>query len=218
LIVMILSSVSSVLDDETLRQMPMRPHARPLLRFAIASFMLSACGNDSGHAADAGKSPPALDSGRDAAIDAAIAFECDQGKTFPIIASDYDQSCNVDSDCVGIGEGDGCECRVLCQNAAINVADEARWREDVMQTPVSGTACHCPAATVPCCRDHLCRSDRTLCELPTDDSDAGDEDGPTACVAAGGRCVLGGNPCALVGHQNCNPDRNPGGARCCLDR
>jgi len=36
--------------------------------------------------------------------------------------------------------------------------------------------------------------------------------GPAACVAAGGKCVLGGNSCANRGPQDCNPGRNPGGA------
>lgn len=40
--------------------------------------------------------------------------------------------------------------------------------------------------------------------------------GPAACVAAGGRCVLGGSPCANRGPQDCNPDKNPGGAFCCF--
>jgi len=41
-------------------------------------------------------------------------------------------------------------------------------------------------------------------------------DGPAACVAAGGQCILGGNHCPNAGPQDCNPDRNPGGAFCCL--
>jgi hypothetical protein len=44
-------------------------------------------------------------------------------------------------------------------------------------------------------------------------------DGPARCVAAGGRCVIGPpSNCAggTVGPQDCNPDRNPGGAICCL--
>jgi len=40
--------------------------------------------------------------------------------------------------------------------------------------------------------------------------------GAQACVAAGGQCVLGGHTCANSGPQDCNPDRNPGGAFCCL--
>jgi hypothetical protein len=40
--------------------------------------------------------------------------------------------------------------------------------------------------------------------------------GPAECVAAGGKCILGGNKCPNSGPQDCNPDRNPGGAFCCL--
>jgi hypothetical protein len=40
--------------------------------------------------------------------------------------------------------------------------------------------------------------------------------GPEACRAAGGECVIGGHACANRGPQDCNPDRNPGGAFCCL--
>lgn len=40
--------------------------------------------------------------------------------------------------------------------------------------------------------------------------------GPEACVAAGGTCVLGSIACARRGSADCNPDRNPGGAFCCL--
>jgi hypothetical protein len=40
--------------------------------------------------------------------------------------------------------------------------------------------------------------------------------GPEACTAAGGQCVLGGAICPNPGPQDCNPDRNPGGAFCCL--
>ncbi len=40
--------------------------------------------------------------------------------------------------------------------------------------------------------------------------------GPEMCAAAGGQCVLGGNSCPVVGTQDCNPDRNAGGAFCCL--
>src|SRR6202171_6584118 len=43
-------------------------------------------------------------------------------------------------------------------------------------------------------------------------------DGPAQCVAAGGRCVIGPptNCVGMIGSEDCNPDRNPGGAICCL--
>jgi len=40
--------------------------------------------------------------------------------------------------------------------------------------------------------------------------------GREMCIAAGGKCQFGGSPCPRVGSQDCNPDRNPGGAFCCL--
>jgi hypothetical protein len=42
------------------------------------------------------------------------------------------------------------------------------------------------------------------------------ESGPDQCVAAGGQCVLGNYQCPYRGTQDCNPDRSPGGAFCCL--
>jgi hypothetical protein len=43
-------------------------------------------------------------------------------------------------------------------------------------------------------------------------------DGPAQCAAAGGRCVIGppSNCVGMIGPQDCNPDRNPGGAICCV--
>jgi len=45
---------------------------------------------------------------------------------------------------------------------------------------------------------------------------SGKSSGAEACVAAGGQCVLGGYSCPNPGTQDCNPDKNPGGAFCCL--
>jgi hypothetical protein len=40
--------------------------------------------------------------------------------------------------------------------------------------------------------------------------------GPQECAEAGGQCIIGSNPCPNKGPQDCNPDKNPGGAICCL--
>lgn len=45
---------------------------------------------------------------------------------------------------------------------------------------------------------------------------SGSNSGPAACAAAGGQCVVGGNQCPNAGPQDCNPDRTPSGAFCCL--
>jgi hypothetical protein len=44
------------------------------------------------------------------------------------------------------------------------------------------------------------------------------QSGPEACISAGGQCLLGPAVCAIRGPQDCNPDRNPGGAFCCLSQ
>jgi hypothetical protein len=55
-----------------------------------------------------------------------------------IAASDYDQSCSVDSDCVGITAGDLCGAGCNYVNDAINVADEQKYQSDV-SSKVGGT-------------------------------------------------------------------------------
>ena len=52
------------------------------------------------------------------------------------------------------------------------------------------------------------------------DGAALDAGGPAACVAAGGQCLVGGGGdiCAVVGPQDCNPDRGPSGSYCCLEK
>lgn len=47
-------------------------------------------------------------------------------------------------------------------------------------------------------------------------SGSGAKSGPELCEEAGGQCVLGSVQCAKHGDADCNPDRNPGGAFCCL--
>ena len=52
------------------------------------------------------------------------------------------------------------------------------------------------------------------------DGAALDAGGPADCVAAGGQCLVGGGGdiCAVVGPQDCNPDRGPSGSYCCLEK
>ena len=42
------------------------------------------------------------------------------------------------------------------------------------------------------------------------------DSGAGTCSAAGGQCLLGSASCPNRGPQDCNPDKNPGGAFCCL--
>ena len=50
-----------------------------------------------------------------------------------ILASDYDQSCSIDADCVQVIEleADGSDCSTGCTSVAINKKDQARYDEDL---------------------------------------------------------------------------------------
>lgn len=84
-----------------------------------------------------------------------------------IQASDYDQSCTVDTDCQPIAEGNACApCAFSCQlGAAINVGALAQYNSDVANTPAvarefDGQSCvvACPGA-FPCCVGGTCQID-----------------------------------------------------------
>ncbi len=106
-----------------------------------------------------------------------------------ILASNYDQSCTVDTDCASVSSGNYCAQLCMCGGSAINVAAEVRFNADVAKTPVgSGAvkniACPCVAAFGPCCRAGLCTTDcyATSDTLP-------------ACSNAGGQCAPPGAAC-----------------------
>jgi hypothetical protein len=101
-----------------------------------------------------------------------------------ISASNYDQSCNVDTDCQQVASGDYCSSTVcLCGNSTINVGAMAQFYEDVSKTPVGSGAiqsliCPCPAI-IPCCRHGMCLGG------------CGFNDPLPACSDAGGTCSFG---------------------------
>jgi hypothetical protein len=72
-------------------------------------------------------------------------------KSCSIAASDYDQSCVHDSDCLGIVEGNLCDGRCTdCVNAAINVRDRAKYQSDFSSKVSKAVNCLCPGAVVAC--------------------------------------------------------------------
>lgn len=74
-----------------------------------------------------------------------------------IHASDYDQSCTKDSDCVPFFDGDICPC--ACPNAAISKQDEARARADEQRAAERCTvkvACGACASDAVQCTNNQC--------------------------------------------------------------
>jgi hypothetical protein len=80
-----------------------------------------------------------------------------------ISASNYDQSCNVDSDCTLVASGDYCSTGCFCPLSTISVGALSQFNADVSQTPIGsgtlpGETCNCPEEFVPCCRGGTCQT------------------------------------------------------------
>lgn len=84
---------------------------------------------------------------------------------YPIHASDYDQSCETDSDCVGVGEGNLCAaCSAVCPTAAINQSALGQYDADIdklgeLTDPNVTIDCGCPALFPVCCDAGRCHAD-----------------------------------------------------------
>jgi hypothetical protein len=99
----------------------------------------------------------------DAGVGAEIA--CTDANVQMISASNYDQSCKLDSDCVAIADGNACyPCVIACQTGgAINRSALSIYQSDISKTTgaqeAKGVHCGCPASFGPCCRSGVCHAD-----------------------------------------------------------
>jgi hypothetical protein len=114
---------------------------------------------------------------------AASATTCTDANVQLIQASNYDQSCKADSDCIAVGEGNACDsCAIDCTNAAINKSAETQYKEDVAKMPAgvaqTGPVCSCPVEFDPCCRGGTCHAD-LQCQAPLPVTDAAADTGMT---------------------------------------
>jgi hypothetical protein len=108
----------------------------------------------------------------------------DAPRCSPVLASDYDQSCAVDTDCVTVGEVPSCPAFACdgCGTEAINKNVMAQYMTAFSQAFASkapGTGCGCGGGQGPCCRSGKCTA---TCVLSTD--------ALPACADAGGMCLL----------------------------
>jgi hypothetical protein len=112
----------------------------------------------------------------------AMSVSCLDPEVQTIRASNYEQSCLADSDCIAIAEGNFCVPGASnCPNAAINKAGHGQYQSDVANTNAAfcsapsscGAALVCGASAGPWCLNGTC-------ELQTcPPADAG-SDGPTS--------------------------------------
>jgi hypothetical protein len=113
------------------------------------------------NAADGAAEMPA-DAPTDVSPEASGAAACTDGGVRLIPASDYDQSCTVNSECAAVGVGNACDpCTAACYNAAINYREVPRYLAAFAKAPSGSSAltCSCPAAFFSCCRDGMCHAD-----------------------------------------------------------
>lgn len=92
-----------------------------------------------------------------AAIDA---VPCTDADVELILASNYDQSCQTDSDCAAAGEGNFCIAGVgNCPSSAVNKSAYSQYQADVAKTNASfcRAISSCGNEFGPCCRRGLCQ-------------------------------------------------------------
>jgi hypothetical protein len=121
----------------------------------------------------------------------ADAGDCIDDATVKLIqASDYDQSCTVDTDCLLISVGNACvPCAFSCPSgAAINVSAQSKYRSDIANTPAVCPA-NCPNEPDPCCVGGKCQASTTG-QCPA--ADAGDAAPQTGADAATDGATEGG--------------------------
>jgi hypothetical protein len=150
----------------------------------------------------------------------AEAPEVDTGPPGFVNTSDYDQSCATDTDCVSVTDGNICHPSASqCPNAAISMSAFAQYQADVDRAlRYCNDPGSCGFVSPACCVGGKCQvGNQCSTAVPTDAAADTGVDGPVACVAAGGHCLVGGSTCAVVGPQDCNPDLGPSGSYCCLD-
>jgi hypothetical protein len=175
---------------------------------AAGGLMAESSCSDSSHEEEGGHAeagsgqtvggPDASDTGSESPAEAQTAPPLEGGSCL-INTSSYDQSCGVNSDCVGLIEGidltlgpgglpvqSGNYCRqmCLCGGEEINKAAASQFVKDVSMTPLgAGTlppwSCGCDIVYTPCCQAGRCVAGQ-LCGASTTDA------GMTDDVAAGG--------------------------------
>jgi len=101
---------------------------------------------------DGGGDGPVL---QDAAPDPSDA-ESQADASCSILASNYDQSCSFDRDCVAVAEGDLCAAQLCwCPSNAINQSALAQYQDDVGARALN--VCDCALLGLLTCVDGVCR-------------------------------------------------------------
>ena len=117
-------------------------------------------------------------------LSAVNAVACTDANVQPIQASNYDQSCQMDDDCVAVAEGNFCvPGATFCPlSGAINKSAYAQYQADVAKTnaAICGAVGSCGYSLGPCCQSGTCATGNTCAvfqppDAAADSGDASDE-------------------------------------------
>ena len=77
-----------------------------------------------------------------------------------IMASDYDQSCASDADCVTVPEGDFCDANRCtdCPNAVVSIRAQAQYEADLASKISKPFTCPCPSGPTAVCNNGRCET------------------------------------------------------------
>lgn len=167
------------------------------LALALAAIAIGACGATPLHDPDggaAGSAPFTPERGSGGSPDAGGA---ESASCTVVLASDYDQSCTEDADCLSVSQVPTCpvtDCSG-CYLVGINKKEMARYTTALTQAFVRegpGPVCACPCQTgFALCRAGKCQA--AACGPPRQDT-------LPACASAGGSCAYRANTtCGDVG-------------------
>jgi hypothetical protein len=157
--------------------------ARALLVTAIVCSAFAACGGtieqgqsgSSGGSTSGGGTSTNADAGR-AVSDADVTTDSEAGICVDIETTDFDMSCNADTDCIEIMEGSICSgYNCDCPGASINVDGQDRYTALVGSVLRGPGRCECPAFGRPHCIQGTC----TFCWTSVGGG------GPAGCPDAG---------------------------------
>jgi hypothetical protein len=183
--------------------------------FSLCTFLALGCGGNvtknggadasassvdaSGNGSDAGsaEASPNLDASQnlDTAQSSDVQPTVEDGCTV-VLPSDYDQSCAVDSDCIGVAQVSECPAGAcsVCVTEAISRSAMTQYMEALsrsLATRPSGGECSCPCVTI----GAVCRTGKCVpayCGPPQADR-------LPACADAGGYCDYAGDTDCKMG-------------------
>ncbi len=98
-----------------------------------------------------------------------VALLLDAGLSCNLSASQYDNSCKVDSDCVEVPGGNPCSASTCHCPTTLNVDVASKYMNDytALSATVAGTgSCPCPCLSGPCCRQGVCNNSCGMCSFP----------------------------------------------------